>query len=157
MRKNIFFGISLVLVLGLIVALPFVFDNSFLAVQNNLVMYLFAKILCGLIYVATAIYVFVMPTANTITASTLGISLGLQIVPLILRFVLPLSAGFVWSVIILIFAVLFFVAFLGLSLTSNSKILDAEKKSEGSTISVKDEHDLVDENNKFKGRKDKNE
>ena len=80
-----------------------------------------------------------------------------QIVPLILRFILPLSAGFVWSVVILIVAILIFVAFLGLSLTSNTKILDAEKKSEGSTIAVKDEHDLVDENNKFKGRKEKDE
>lgn len=157
MRKNVYFGITLILVLALIATLPFAFDNSFLAVQNNLVIYLFAKILCGMIYVGTAIYVFVMPTANTITASTLGISLGLQIVPLILRFILPLSAGFVWSVVILIVAILIFVAFLGLSLTSNTKILDAEKKSEGSTIAVKDEHDLVDENNKFKGRKEKDE
>lgn len=157
MRKNVYFGITLVLVLALIATLPFAFDNSFLAVQNNLVIYLFAKILCGMIYVGTAIYVFVMPTANTITASTLGISLGLQIVPLILRFILPLSAGFVWSVVILIVSILIFVAFLGLSLTSNTKILDAEKRSEGSTIAVKDEHDLVDENNKFKGRKEKDE
>jgi len=157
MRKNLYFGISLILVLALIATLPFVFDNAFLTVQNNLVIYLFAKILCGIIYIGTAIYVFVMPTANTITMSTLGISLGLQFVPLILRYVLPLSTGFVWSVVILIVAMLFFVAFLGLSLTSNTKILDAEKKSEGRTIDVKDEHDLFDENNKFKGRKEKDE
>ena len=157
MRKNLYFGISLILVLAIIVALPFVFDNSFLAVQNNLVIYLFAKILFGIIYIGTAIYVYTMPTANTITASTLGIALVLQFVPLALRFVLPLSTGFVWSVIILIVAVLLFVAVLGLSLTSNTKILEAEKKSEGRTIEVKDEHDLVDENNKFKGRKEKDE
>lgn len=154
MRKNVYLGITLILALTLIVALPFVFDNSFLDVQNNLVMYLLAKILCGLIYVGTAIYVFVVPTARTITSSTLWFSLGLQIAPLIIRFILPLSSGLVWSVIILVLAILIFVALLGLSLTSNKKILAAEKKSEGRTIAVKDERDLVDKNNKFKGREE---
>jgi len=140
MKKNFWFLISSVLVLALVIIVPFLFTNKFPS-DGALAVYLVGKIIYGLLLVGTIVYCFVKETSNGITLSLSLLSGLFQLIPLSQRLVLHSNANnpIVWSVLILVLSLVLYVVFLGLSLTSNKKMVSSNHAYEGKEIAVKEE------------------
>ena len=153
MRKNIYFSICMALIAVLVAIIPCFLDNSFLAIGSNLAIYLTVKIVFGLWLVFATLFVLFKKFANTTGIILLGIAGLAQFVPLVVRYILPLTSGMIWSIVISIVVLIIAVASLGMLMVSNKKMMESDKKFEGKTIEVKDDSKMYDENNHFTGIK----
>lgn len=85
-NKKLFYIVGLIAVLGLVVGLPFAFDNKLLVnTQDVFQFYLLGKIGYGLILIAVVVLGLVKQIENKTYYPILGYTLFLQFVPLILR------------------------------------------------------------------------
>lgn len=153
MRKNIYFSICMALIAVLVAVIPCFLDNGFLAIGQNLAIYLTVKIVFGIWLVVATFFILFKKFANTTGIILLSIAGAVQFVPLIVRYVLPLSLGVMWSIVISTIVLIVSVALLGLLMVSNKKMVESDKKFEGKTIEVKDDSKMFDENNHFTGIK----
>lgn len=144
MKKNFWFLISSVLVLALVIIVPFLFTNKFPS-DGALAVYLVSKIIFGLLLAGTVIFCFVKETSNGITLSLSILSGVAQFIPLAQRYLLQSNANssIVWSVIILVLSLVAYVAFLGLTLASNKKMVKSNHMYEGKEIEIKEESTLA--------------
>ena len=140
MKKNIWFLISSILVLAVVIIIPFLFTKGFSS-DGAFAVYLVGKILLGILLVATIIYCFIKETSNGITLSLAILSSSFQLIPLALRFMLQskINNSIVWGVLILVISLLIYVIFVGLILTSNKKMVKSNHSYEGKEIPVREE------------------
>lgn len=151
MRKKIYFSLCMVVALALVVLIPCLIDNSFLATSANMAIYLTAKIIFGLWLIAAWLMILFKPMSNTTGTIILAIAGFAQLVPLALRFILPVSGGLLWAIIVFAVVLLIVLALTGMLMASNKKMVESDKKYEGKSIEVKDDSKMYDENNRFKG------
>lgn len=151
MRRKIYISLCMAVFLALVVIIPILLDNSFLEITQNMAVYLTAKILFGILLLVSWLLILFKSLANTSGIILLSIAGVTQIIPLILRFILPLQSGMLWSIIILSISLIITLALTGLLMASNKKMVEGDKKYEGKSIDVKDDSKMYDENNHFKG------
>ena len=153
MRKKLYFLLCMLVVVALAVVIPVLLDNSFLEIGANMAIYLTAKIVFGMWLIAAIVLVLVKDLANTTGTIFVGVALFAQVVPLAVRFLLPVSGGMIWSIVIMGITLIACLVLTGMLMFSNKKMVESDKKYEGKTIAVKDDSEMYDENNHFKGVK----
>lgn len=138
MRKNIYFGLSSLLVVLLIILIPVFMSNSTITANTaNLSLYLITKIICGLMFVFIAGYIFFKPVGNGLGFTLLGVTVAYQFLPLIVRLLLGLGSGStLWIIILLIVSLIIYISFIGGVFIMSKKMVQSEKEYEGHTIDI---------------------
>ncbi len=148
MKKNIFFLLPNLIALGVIIGLPFCFNNKSLLADNDvLVPYLIAKILFGVVLVAFVLMVFFLPKARGNALMLLVPTYVMQLVAPLLRISLLFSGfrlGF--NIIVLAVTSIAYVVFIGAVFYQDKAMLVSDKKFEGKTIEVLSEEEAEAKN-----------
>lgn len=137
--------------LSLIISIPFMLDNSFLNDSTNKAIYITAKTMFGCFFlISWALVLFgkLKESSKIIIVSIVSFA---QLIPLLARFILPMPNGALWSNIVVAISLICTIAITGLLIISNSMMVKNDKKYEGKSIEVKDDSQMYDKNNHFKG------
>ena len=131
MKKNVWFLLSAVIGLAFVVVLPVALDNSFLNDGTALAIYLLAKILFGVLYVAVVLCVCLKDLARTVATILVSVVAFAQFIPLFVRllFVYAGSVALVISIILIFVALIACVVLFALAFTSSKKMLARDEKA----------------------------
>ena len=148
-RLKVGFLISILIVLITIIVIPFLMPNGF--GNGELACYIIAKVLLGATLICSLCFALLSNSENGSKTVIVGLSLGLQLVPLGLRFLLLSNNQnkYVWfTVILAVSAIAYILVTLGLSF-QNTKMAKRDEIALGNEIPVQSEKRLAtDEENK---------
>ena len=148
-RIKIGFLVSSLIVLATLIIVPFFLDNSFGSAE--LAWYIVAKVVLGITLIVSTVYAFLSNAKNGTSTVLCSLALGLQIVPLGLRYILLSNSDskFVWYTLILALCLIVYIVLAtGLSFQSN-KMEKREEIAKGQEIEIQEEKRLAtDEENK---------
>ena len=143
MKKNTLLTSIYTLILILIIGVPFAFgewNQSLIADEQVLVMYIIAKVIFGLLFILTCLCLLLAKHARGIVYQASIIIAFFQIVPLVIRlavFLPSFKLGF--SLIILIISLIIYIGYFGLLIISDKKQLASLNKYKGKEIDIREE------------------
>lgn len=136
MKKNLYFLLICLLGVVVIVACPFFMKT--VEGDSYLALYITSKVLFGLLFIGSFVYCFAKKTANGVTASLVGVTALFQLIPLAIRGIfLAGNRPVLWSILLLCFSLMVYLAFFGGLVTMGKKMVEADEKYVGHEIEVK--------------------
>ena len=135
MKKNAYLTICLVLILSIVCALPFAFNNDFDSAEK--ITYIVSKCVFGIVLIFGVLYCMIKTLPQGLTYAILFTSILVQFIPLVIRGIYSLGGGFAWAIALdalslLVVASLFFLVSVG-----KFKMSERENKMEGKSIEIK--------------------